>query len=166
MSEIRGPLGAIDFANQRCLVSQGDEEEWILLAPGCEYFGAPGDWEEEARDDDTLGDAEPFWLLELLAAAVEATREGEESVLGAHCERYSVISSFALATRQSQRPIAPPSGALDLERLATDVWLDDEGLIRRAFFHGDHTLMMLEMGDFGSPDPIELPGPDELTPEE
>jgi len=37
---------------------------------------------------------------------------------------------------------------LDLERLPIDLWLDDAGRVRRAIFHDDQILMMLELSDF------------------
>jgi hypothetical protein len=38
--------------------------------------------------------------------------------------------------------------------------------VRRAIFHGEPILMMLEMSDFGHADPIELPRPEEVLPDE
>jgi hypothetical protein len=55
---------------------------------------------------------------------------------------------------------------VERERLVSDVCLDEEGLIRRAIFHGDQRLMILELSGFGDPDPIELPGSDEILPDE
>ena len=110
------------------------------------------------------GSLDPSWLLELIAAAVEARDEGADRVLGEACRRYGVVASFTIAAGQADRPMDPPdrTGTLDYERLSVDVWLDHRGRIRRAIFHGDQVLRMLELSDFGGPDPIELPGPEEI----
>lgn len=164
ISEIRGPVGRIDFANQRCLYSE-DDDRWTLTAPRLEFMGEPGGWEQVVSEDDTLvGHIDPLWLLELIAGVVEASDDGGESVLGEPCSRYATVASFAVASAQSERPMEPPSsrGSLDLDRLPIDVWVDTTSRMRRAILHGDQTLMMLELSDFGGPDPIDLPGPEEI----
>jgi hypothetical protein len=165
ISEIPGPAGRIDFANQRSLYRE-DEDQWTLTAPGLEFMGEPGEWEQVVSDDDALVDhIDPLWLLQLIAGVVEASEDGQEAVLGEPCKRYRTVASLAVATAQSKRKMEPPSsrGNLDLDRLPIDVWVDDAGRIRRAILHGDHSLMLLELSDFGRPDPIDLPDPDDVV---
>jgi hypothetical protein len=168
ISELSGPVGRIDFVQHRCLYSQGDDG-WTLAAPGLEFVGEPGEWEKVVSENNILeGHIDPSWLLELVAAAVEAKDEGADRILGEACRRYGVVASFAGAAAQAGRPMDPPDRTrnLDYERLLIDVWLDDGGRIRRAIFHGDQVLRMLELSDFGGPEPIELPGPEEILPDE
>jgi hypothetical protein len=168
ISEIPGPVGRIDFANQRCLYCE-DEDQWTLTAPGLEFMGEPGEWEQVVSDDDTLVDhIDPLWLLQLIAGVVEASEDGHEAVLGEPCKRYRTVANLAVARAESKRKMEPPSsrGDLDLNRLPVDVWVDSAGRIRRAILHGDHSLMSLELSDFGLPDAIDLPDADDLLPDE
>ena len=168
ISELPCAIGRIDFVQDRCLYSEGDHG-WTLAAPGLEFVGEPGEWERVVVEDSLLeGHVDPSWLLELVAAAVEAKDEGTEAVFGEACQRYGVAASFATALAQAQRPMDPPDGTgnLDYERLSIDVWLDHQGRITRAVFHGDNMLRMLELSDFGGPKPIELPRPVEILPDE
>jgi len=165
ISDIPVPAGRIDFKNQRSLYCE-DEGQWTLTAPGLEFMGEPGEWEQVVSDDDALVDhIDPLWLLQLIAGVVEASEDGQEAVLGEPCKRYRTVASLAVATAQSKRKMEPPSsrGNLDLDRLPIDVWVDDAGRIRRAILHGDHSLMLLELSDFGRPDPIDLPDPDDVV---
>jgi hypothetical protein len=80
---------------------------WMLTSPGQEFLGEAGEWELEAFEDDTIGSADPFWLLEVIAAATDATAQGKKSVLGEPCQRYRIVSSLALARMQAKRPMGP-----------------------------------------------------------
>lgn len=164
VSDIPGPPGRIDFVHDRALYRGGGA--WVLTAPGWNFIGEPGEWEADALDDDTLGDDEPSWLLELIAAATTATDDGNETVRGIGCRRYGAVASFALASEQAKRSLGPRRtiGHVDPEELAIDVWLDEAGRITRAILHGDPTLMRLEFSDFGGPGLIELPTSDEFLP--
>lgn len=164
ISEIPGPAGRIDFANQRCLYCE-DEDQWTLTAPGLEFMGEPGEWEQVVSDDDALVDhVDPLWLLQLISGVVEASEDGHETVLGEPCTCYRTVASFAVARARSKREMDPPSSRanLDLDRLPIDVWVDDAGRVRRAILRGDQSLMLLELSDFGLPDPIDLPDPDDI----
>jgi hypothetical protein len=166
VSDIPGPSGRIDFAHDRALYRGGGA--WVLTAPGWNFIGEPGEWEADALDDATLGDDEPFWLLELIAAATAATDDGSDTVRGTACRRYGTVASFALASEQARRPLGPRRtiAHVDPKQLGIDVWLDEAGRIRRAILHGDPTLMKLELCEFGRPDSIDLPTPDEfLSPD-
>jgi hypothetical protein len=137
-----------------------------LAAPGVEFVGEPGVWEKVVVADSMFeGHIDPIWLLELIAAAVEAQDEGPEAVFGEPCQHYDVTASFGTAFAQAKRTMGPPDGTgnLDYERLSIDVWLDHQGRITRAVFHGDNILRMLELSGFGGPKPIELPTAEEIS---
>jgi hypothetical protein len=168
ISDIPGPAGRIDFANQRCLYCE-DEGQWTLTAPGLEFMGESGEWEQVVADGDARVDhIDPLWLLQLIAGVVEASEDGDEAVLGEPCKRYRTVASFEVASARSKRKMEPPGsrGELDLDRLPIDVWVDAAGRIRRAILHGDRSLMLLELSDFGEPDAIDLPESDEILRDE
>ncbi len=71
-SEIPGLAGRIDFVNERSIFSRGPAS-WTLQSPGQEFLGEPGEWELEVFEDDTIGSDDPFWLLEVIAAATDTT---------------------------------------------------------------------------------------------
>lgn len=68
---------------------------------------APGEWELEQHEDDTLGDDEPFWLLELVGGAVEASQLGSGHVRGEPCAHYQARASLSLASQRSARLLGP-----------------------------------------------------------
>ena len=74
--------------------------------------------------------------------------------------------SWARAITQPYRRPLSSRGGLDVDRLPIDVWVDAAGRVRRAILLGDQTLMMLELSDFGAPDPIDLPEPEEILADE
>jgi hypothetical protein len=164
ISDIPGPAGRIDFKNERCLYCE-DEDQWTLTAPGLEFMGEPGEWEQVVSDEDALVDhIDPLWLLQLIAGVVEASEDGDEAVLGEPCKRYRTVASLPVASARSQRKMQPPSsrGDLDLNRLPIDVWVDAAGRIRRAILHRDQSLTLLELSNFGEPGAIDLPESDEI----
>jgi hypothetical protein len=166
LSTLPGPDGQIDFDNERSVYSRG--KFWKLYAPGREYIGQPGEWETE-RELDALTDEDPFWLLAVLAATVQATAHGDVMVLRTNCERYSGFADLQMAHTGSSQPIAPPFHAdeLDLSRLPIEVWLDTSGRIRQAILRGpgEHQTQ-LELSGFGQADRIALPKDDEVLPDE
>ena len=165
LSEIGGELGRVDFVNDRCLYPGGGG--WVLDAPDANFIGEPGEWEGEVKDDEGLGEDSALWLVDLVAGAVEASEQGPGKMLGAERVRYSAIADFASAATLSRRQLYPPltfGRDLDPSRLPIDVWLDDAGRIRRAIFRRDRTVMTLELSEFGVPDLIELPPPEEVVP--
>jgi len=162
-SESGFAAGQIDFPQERSVYNAGNF--WKLFAPGLDFVGQPDEW--KAGEHDGIGLDEPFWLLELIKATVDAVDDGTEWVRGTECRRYAATADFGLAQARAERPLATPSSSdqLDLARLAVDVWLDEPGRIRRAELHGAGSLTTLELFDFGEPLPIELPEASETVQE-
>jgi hypothetical protein len=164
-SESGVAAGQIEFARERSVYNAG--AFWKLCAPGRHFAGRPGDWESHEHEGIRLD--EPFWLLELIKATVEAFDDGPDWVRGAECRRYRGRADFtvaAAAAAATQRPLARPAAGdgVDLTRLALDVWLDPTGRIRRAALDLGGPQMTLELFDFGEPLPIDLPDPAETRP--
>jgi hypothetical protein len=159
-----GPAaGQIDFAQRRSVYKRGTF--WSLCAPGRDYAGQPGAW--AASEHDGIVFDEPFWLLELIAATVDAADGGGEWVRGVECRRYRCAADFERASADAARRLATRvwSDGSDPARLAVDVWLDDRARIRRVRFDEARSQMSLELFDFGEPLPIDLPPASEIVPE-
>jgi hypothetical protein len=154
----------IDFAQERSIYNCG--RFWKLIAPGRDYVGEPGAW--EADEHDGIARDEPFWLLELLKATVAARDAGIDVIDGVQCRHYRGSAKFALTAATAARALAAPAGSdeLDLDALEIEAWLDTAGRIRRGAFHGAGTLTLLDLYEYGAPDPINLPGPSEILPDE
>lgn len=158
-----GPDGQIDFRQQRYLC--GDDDDRELIAPGVTLFGGRGEWEAAHNDPDLLEENDPFWLLALIAATVDATDEGPQSIRGTQCERYLATADFQLAASNAKRTLVPPpeSDSEGLVHLPLEIWIDGQRRIRGARLHRKRSWTSLELFDFGIPGPIELPSEDEIT---
>jgi hypothetical protein len=154
--------GQVDFAQQRSVYNRGNF--WKLCAPGRDYIGRPGEWEADEHEGIVFD--EPFWLLGLVGATVDAVDDATEWVRGVECRRYRCAADFKRASVDAERVMASPvwGDRADPERLTVDVWLDDHGRIRRAVFHEERSETSLELFDFGEPLPIRLPAPSEILP--
>lgn len=152
--------GQIDFAQRRSVYNRGTF--WKLCAPGRDFAGQPGAW--EAGEHDGILFDEPFWLLALIAATVDAVDDGSEWVRGEQCRRYRCAADFERASG-AERQLATPvwSDGSDPARPAVDVWLDDRARIRRARFDEAQSQTSLELFDFGEPLPIDLPPASEIV---
>jgi hypothetical protein len=161
---IRGPEGQIDFENQRSLYGH-DKSNLKLHAPGRSYVGEPGEWYVADKPDELWVD-DPFWLLAILEATVEAVAQGDEAAGGTPCHLYTGFADFDVAGAIGGRVVnPPPPDGRDLSRMPIEVWLDDAGRIRRALRHGiKKSVTQIEMWAFGAPDPIELPPPGKILP--
>jgi len=159
-----GPEGRIDFRQRRSQYPSGDTD-WSFVSPGLMLTGEPGEWEAAHDESDMLSHDDPFWLFELIAATVEATDEGSRLVGVTRCERYLARADFARAASNATRPIEPLSSTdgQRTDRLPIEVWLDGEGRIRRARLHRERSWLLLELSDFGAPDPLELPSPNQIA---
>jgi hypothetical protein len=160
-------LGRVDFRAERSLYAHADDE-WMLLAPAQRLEGRPGAWYASSNDSHLLTEDDPFWLLAVIAATVEATDEGPQSVGGSRCERYLASADLALAASNSARPVAPIQAAGDerMDRIPVEVWLDSEGRIRRARLHRGRAVIRMQFLNFGAVPAIELPDPSELLSED
>jgi hypothetical protein len=169
-SLLPGPDGRIDFDQERCLFSAG--AYGVLVAPGYRYQGEPREWEQ---DDDYEGEhflteGDPFWLLELVAATVEASERGDENVLGTTCRHYQGIADLDQARSTARRELLSPLRSpgredLDLTRFPVDAWLDPVGRLRRATLHIGPQKTSLELADYGQAEGIDLPDASEIVRE-
>ena len=160
----------IDFDQERCLFSAG--AYGVLVLPGHRYQGEPGEWEQDDdyEDETFLTEEDPFWLLELVAATIEASDCGDETVLGATCRHYQGIANLDQARSNASRELVSPLRSpdrenLDLTRFPVDVWLDTVGRLRRATLHIGPQTTTLELADYGQAEGIDPPDASEIVPE-
>jgi hypothetical protein len=161
--------GAVDYTQRRSRVecTYGDTGTLDFLSIGDatylrttgDLFGtgaAAGDQKKWIRMDD--GDAfhdefSPEKVLTLLRkAALETERLGEEDVRGVPAVRYRLTVDREKAELTSG----------DGDTTTVDVWIDDEGLVRRIEAKDDGRFT-LEFFDFGVAVDVEPPSPDEIT---
>jgi hypothetical protein len=160
-------LGRIDFRNERSVYAHADDE-WMFLAPGLVLDGEPGAWYACGTDSDALTEDDPFWLLALIAATVEATDEGPQAISGSPCVRYIAMADQALASSNCIRPFKRMRAAADerADQIPIEVWLDTQGRIRRVRLHRGRAVTRMQLLNFDGVPPIDVPGPSELLSED
>lgn len=129
----------------------------------------------------TEGSTDPSQIVELLrGTGDDLTEEGREDVRGVATTHYSVLVDLAQAFESvpaEQRSVLEAQiEGFDIaaEQIPVDVWVDDEGLVRRfkldlselvgAVAAGDSAVMTIEMFDYGADIDIEVPALEDTTP--
>ena len=161
------PPGQIDFRNRRSMFSlEFSGDSWLLYVDGAAYVGKPGAWFARAAGSAGLSIDGPFWILALVSAAVEAHQHGEGVIGDSRCRCYRGVSNLAEAEKLMANPIGPlrVNDRSDPTRLPIEVWIDDEGRIRRAALvdtprPGLETWSAIELSEFGRLPPIPAPSP-------
>ena len=101
---------------------------------------------------------EPLWVFDLIRGVVDAEEQTAESLAGHTCRRFLARADLNRVTEAVPYEVAVPTGLDrldDLKQIPVEVWLDDEGYIRRV----RHTFMAsrtteiatvaLDLSDFG-----------------
>ena len=153
-SQVRRADGLLDFELRRCAIDWGAYAE--LICGSSEWSGRSGRPiatlpEEPARA------LSPLWLVDLLRGVTEAFEVGSEPVRGQQCRR--LRASFDLARVSAavpgHTPIPPGFSFEELGALPLDLWLDEEGYVRRIRFEnrapgGASQTYSLDLFDFGT----------------
>jgi hypothetical protein len=119
-----------------------------------------------------LGQSDPATMLDYVAATSDVTEKGDEQIRGAHTKHYTArIQVDKLAERASPdtRPrvqkLVETMRDSGIEEIPLDVWVDDQGLVRRETMNwhpaGGSIQMKANFFDFGKPVQIEIPPRDE-----
>ncbi len=117
-------------------------------------FATGAKWVKESGDlnDTSLANLSPERLLATLSrASSETERVGEEDVRGASTVRYRLTVDCEGANLECDGT-AP-----------VDVWIDDDGVVRRIALDDDSGTATFEFFDFGVEVEIEPPPPDQVT---
>ena len=121
------------------------------------------------------GNNDPTQALAMLKGVADDVEEvGEEEVRGTDTTHYRATVDLEAALRESGGVTDPEQFErfLDLlgrEQVPVDVWIDDEGRVRRQTYEqpipgqSQSLTMTIELYDFGTDDEIELPDPDDVT---
>ena len=158
---VRGPEGFGDVF--------GTDTPWISFdfvragasATGVDMGGLSG-----LNGDPTQG-------LALLKGASDDIEElGTEDVRGVETTHYRATIDIERAFREQGEVTDPDQFERFLDTLGAttipvDVWIDDEGRVRRQSYEhsvpGGKATATMELYDFGTDEPIELPSPEEVT---
>jgi hypothetical protein len=142
--------GEADYAAKRMRLSCGEFGEFIAV--GSAYYASGGDsillglapdkrWVRVPVEEDESSphDFAPGPLLaKLRAASLDTARLGEEDVRGETTVRYRMTVNC------EEAELGCPG-----ETTAVEVWIDDDGLVRRASFEDDGADITAEFFDFG-----------------
>ena len=154
--------GVADYARRRLQFSctlDGDHVMSLRAVDGFVYFDESGTgekWFKDVDDDEenALGDFSPEKLLSMLReASSETVRVGEETVRDASTVRYR------LTVDREQADLGDGPGP----RAEVDVWIDEDGLVRRIAADDDGGAFTVDFFDFGIEVAIEAPPPDKVA---
>lgn len=166
----------------------GDGEvELEMIAAGKYFYFRGGPFDEflpagkewvRLTDDPSLteiGQNDPGAMLEYLQATSEVEKTGEARVRGVKTTRYHAriqLSKVAErvspeAKRQLDQAMSQP-GFSGIKEIPLDVWVDDEGLVRRLTMdwdpEGGSLVFDMELFDFGADLDLEVPPASKTEP--
>lgn len=120
------------------------------------------------RDGPRAAD-DPLWLLDaLLGVRDDVTELGAEEVRGVPTTRYEITIDLASADEQLESGITAPGPRpyRSLHELPAQVWIDDQGLVRRMSYEIAEPMgywQTTELWDYGLDVDIAVPSPEEIT---
>ena len=146
-------FGFLEFESRRSAIDYG---AYAQLVDGPDEWSGRSGRALATLSGEPVQSTGPLWLFDLLRGVTEASRVGSETVRGRVCTHFRVSVDMARvsAARPDPTPLPPGSTFEALGAVPVDVWLDDEGLVRRIRF--EHRLPMgtftysLELYDFGT----------------
>jgi hypothetical protein len=153
--------GAADYSLKRLRLLCGDYGDFIaidetlyLRGLAAATLGSPERWLKvpDTDQDSSIHDLSPVTLLAMLrAASRETERIGEEDVRGVPTVEYRLTVHCEEADLVCEGESAP-----------VDVWIDDEGLVRRLFLDANGMAGTVEFFDFGIDVDIQPPAADQV----
>ena len=153
--------GVADYARRRVEISctlGGEPFMNMRAVDGHVYFDEPGGsdkwWVAPDDSESPLGEFSPEKLLSMLrAASSEIIRVGEEDVRGASTARYR------LTVDRERADLGDGPGPT----AEVDVWIDEDGFVRRIDADDESGEFTVEFFDFGIGLDIRAPPPDRIT---
>jgi hypothetical protein len=118
-----------------------------------------------------LGSGDPTQSLNYLRGAGEVEEVGDEEVRGVETTRYHIEVDLLEAVRRAPQELRSMlREAIDSfgsEKLPMDVWVDDQGLVRRLLqrhsYRGAQTRVSMEFFDYGADVDVEVPADSQVT---
>jgi hypothetical protein len=149
--------GVVEFAAHRCMYGH---DPAILVVEDRSWSGASGESIDRLSPHPATAH-QPLWLLNLLRGAVDGEERGVELLRGRRCTRFDVQSDVLRAADALSYGMALPPGASRVDELRNtpvQVWIDDEGHLRRARQPGagpGPSVLTLDLTEFGVPLPAD-----------
>jgi hypothetical protein len=159
------PGGVIDFTRGRSRLRQGSG--WRVDTPWVNFFGGSGEWEAEWSETEVIGCATPMWIFALSHGVTDASSIG--TTTSDHQERaaFKTHASIKIAAQNSGWPLGPvllPSADdNDPDRIPLLVAVNNDGLLVSLVVPLRRGATVLELGEFGQPEPVTLPRPAEVV---
>jgi hypothetical protein len=151
--EWRECVGAADRVLRRARLACEGAFVMLTIGGSTYYNDGTGDGKWWKGDEEPLAELEPEKLLDVLGSPVrEPERVGEESVRGIATVHYAVTVAC-----ENVGPVE-----CETETTVADVWVDNEGFVRRIRVEEGRFAMIVEYYDFGEPVDIEAPRADEI----
>lgn len=129
----KGATGIVDFSAGRSVHCHDGRSGVTLIAADRAWYGAPGT--PVARLSARRASApHPLWMVDVLRGVVDAAEHGLEELDGRPTRRFSAHADLTRAADAVPHRMAIPAGSVDLDelkRLALEIWVDDDGCIRR-----------------------------------
>ena len=157
--QVRRGDGFIDFSARRCGIDYGAYAE---LTDGSSRWSGRSGRALATLPPEPAWALSPLWLFDLLRGVTEASEVDSELVRGRRCQhlRASVDLARVSDAVPQHTPLPPGSWFEELRALPVDIWLDDEGYVRRIRFQhrapgGASVAYSLELFDFGTKDTVD-----------
>ncbi len=172
--------GQVDFENGQSQVDVDvDGQPTSVIVDGVDTYVGLGDTFTQDLDDlPDLGTIliflQPLQALQILNGAQggdDIEIVGDEDIDGVAVTHYRVVVDLQAALDSldgdARRALQDAIDRLGLDQLSVDVWLDDNGVVRRLVSdfplpNGDTVTLRLDLSDFGEPVRIRIPRPREV----
>jgi len=105
----------------------------VLVVEDRLWRGAPGTAVESIAAG-TASPLQPLWLVDVLRGVVDASGRTQEALDGHNCSAFSAHADLNRAAAALPYRLAIPAAARqleDLEQIRVELWVDDDGFIRR-----------------------------------
>jgi hypothetical protein len=142
----RQAYGVVDVGAGRAAIDFGDYA--IVVQDGHEWSGRSG------RSLASLPSRrprrlQPLWLFDLMTGVTEARPVGIEQVGGRTCRRFAAHADAVVAATHTDFALSSKSRLTDMRAVSFEVWIDADGIIRRACSPDDFG-MTIELEEFGA----------------
>jgi hypothetical protein len=148
--------GVVDFQAHRCVFGSS-RPTWNsdLIIGNRHWSGSPGTTLAGLHDKPATT-SQPLWLVDLLRGVVDAREQAVEDIDGRSARRFLAHADLDHASAAASYTLAVPDDAekhTDDGHVAVDVWIDDDGHIRRirhARLAEPHASFTVDLTDFGA----------------
>lgn len=129
----RHATGVIDFRAHQCRYHYPSDSRTVLVKGDLRSEGARGA-KLSPGSPGSVSALEPLWLFDLIRGVVDAQEQTAENLDGQTCRRFAAHADLNRVAEAVPHHVALPTGMDrldDLKQVPVDVWLDQDGHIRR-----------------------------------